>query len=362
MSGYLGLAIAMVWASSLAWQPGPASAAPPPGRPGMASQAGLAAVPRLVAPHPVNSLLLDWYDARRSRAVPVRVYFAADLTEPAPVVVFSHDVGYTRDDYAYLGTAWASHGYVTVHVQHAGSDRAQRELLHPRESMRRAFEDANNTLQRGLDIRFVLDQLEMLDRGHGPLAGRLDLARVGVAGHELGALTALALAGQVIYNSRGQPLSITDARVRAVLAISPPVAAQKDIQDAVYNVVRVPCLHITGTCDDSLLGSTRAGDRRVPFDEIHGADQFLVTFFDADNGTFPGHRRQRVEGRTDPLLHELTTLCSLAFWDSQLRRDPRAIAWMEQGGLSNLIGMQGVAERKLVAGPMMTAAHLGLER
>ena len=345
MSGQISLAIAIVWAGSLAWGPGPASAAPPQSGPqAFVSPAGQA-VPRLTAPHTVNSLLLDWRDVRRNRAVPIRIYFPIDLAEPMPVIVFSHDVGLTRDDYAYLGLAWAAHGYVAVHVQHAGSDRAQRGTLRPRETMRRAFEDANNTLQRGLDIRFAFDQLQILDRGPGPLGGRLDLGRLGVAGHELGALTALAVAGQVIYSSGGQPLSIADPRVKAVLAISAPVADSKEIQDAVYSTIRVPCLHVTGTCDDSLLGSTRAGEHRVPFDEIRGTDQFLVTFFDADNATFSGHKRQRVEGRKNPLLHELTTWCSLAFWDAQLRRNPRALAWLEQGGLSNLIGMQGVAER-----------------
>ena len=43
-----------------------------------------------------------------------------------------------------------------------------------------------------------------------------------------------------------------------------------------------------------------------------------------------------------------------------LHRD--AIAWMEQGGLSALIGMQGVAERKLAAEPVMVATQPGMAR
>ena len=38
------------------------------------------------------------------------------------MIVFSHGLGGTRDGYEYLGRHWASYGYVSVHLQHKGSD------------------------------------------------------------------------------------------------------------------------------------------------------------------------------------------------------------------------------------------------
>ena len=40
-----------------------------------------------------------------------------------PVVVFSHGMGGSRRGYSYLGSYWAAHGFVAMHVQHIGSDR-----------------------------------------------------------------------------------------------------------------------------------------------------------------------------------------------------------------------------------------------
>src|SRR4051812_39599848 len=72
----------------------------------------------------VETLKLEWRDAKRQRDVPAKIYFPKDATGACPLIVFSHGLGGTRDGYEYLGRYWASHGYVSVHVQHLGSDDA----------------------------------------------------------------------------------------------------------------------------------------------------------------------------------------------------------------------------------------------
>ena len=68
----------------------------------------------------------EWRDASRDRTIPVRIYYPAQGSGPFPVIVFSHGLGGSRDGYRYLGERWASRGYVSVHLQHPGSDK---ELL-----------------------------------------------------------------------------------------------------------------------------------------------------------------------------------------------------------------------------------------
>ena len=61
-------------------------------------------------------------------------------SEQFPVIVFSTGLGRSRDDCAYLGRHWASCGYVSVHVQHKGSDEEVRQgSLRPRKELQRAF-------------------------------------------------------------------------------------------------------------------------------------------------------------------------------------------------------------------------------
>ena len=78
-----------------------------------------AAERKLLATH---FLRLDWTDAARGRTVPAKIYYPTDAAGPFPVIVFSHGLGGTREAYEYLARQWAANGYVSVHLQHPGSD------------------------------------------------------------------------------------------------------------------------------------------------------------------------------------------------------------------------------------------------
>ena len=70
----------------------------------------------------VSVLKLDWHDSARDRHVPAKIYFPKEGAGPFPVVIFSHGLGGSREGYEYLGRHWAGCGYVSVHLQHIGSD------------------------------------------------------------------------------------------------------------------------------------------------------------------------------------------------------------------------------------------------
>ena len=121
-------------------------------------------------------------DLSRDRTVPVKVYLPATKL-PEAVVIFSHGLGGSRENSAYLGEHWAAHGYVAVFVQHAGSDEAVwkgAEPSHRLETLKKAI-TLKAAVDRYLDIPFVLDQLEKwnAESGHS-LEGRLDLEHIGL--------------------------------------------------------------------------------------------------------------------------------------------------------------------------------------
>ncbi|MFN7645329.1 MAG: hypothetical protein ACK5PW_19980, partial [Burkholderiales bacterium] len=72
-----------------------------------------------------DAIDLDWVDAARERAVPVRLYLprAATPDRPVPLAVFSHGIGGSRRGYTWLGRFVAAHGIASLHLQHVGSDR-----------------------------------------------------------------------------------------------------------------------------------------------------------------------------------------------------------------------------------------------
>src|SRR5450432_2590905 len=93
----------------------------------------------------------DWNDSARNRAVPVKIYFPTDGSGPFPVIIFSHGLGGTRETYEYLGRQWAANGYVSVHLQHIGTDdSAWRGQDKPMESMKRAI-NLQQAIERAKD-------------------------------------------------------------------------------------------------------------------------------------------------------------------------------------------------------------------
>src|ERR1051325_6730647 len=97
----------------------------------------------VVPVHAQQPLVLreTWRDAARDRTGPVKIFVPRDAVRH-PVIVFSHGLGATREAYEYLGNAWARAGFVTVCLQHAGTDAGiYRPGVSRLEAMQRAVTD-----------------------------------------------------------------------------------------------------------------------------------------------------------------------------------------------------------------------------
>lgn len=69
--------------------------------------------PLAVGNSEVRSETFEVSDGKRERTIPIRVYFPA-TGKAAPVILFSHGLGGSRDNNPYLGKHWAARGYVVV--------------------------------------------------------------------------------------------------------------------------------------------------------------------------------------------------------------------------------------------------------
>ncbi len=289
----------------------------------------------------------EWRDEARERVVPVKWWHPVG-GGPFPVVLFSHGLGGTRESSAYLGEHLASHGYVTLHLQHAGSDEAVwRDAKRPLEEMRAAARDLENLVDRPADVTFAIDELTRRTAQESwPLQGKLDLATLGIAGHSFGAYTALCAAGRKLVPPIGRPRVVGDARVKAALAMSAP-ASERELANGSYDDIVVPCFHMTGTKDDSPIGDTTAAQRRIPFDVTVHAPRYLLILDGAQHHAFGDERTTGLRLRPrDPAHHPLIRAGALAFFDATLRHDPVAQAWLDEGGYAQALGAKGTFERR----------------
>jgi predicted dienelactone hydrolase len=281
------------------------------------------AVPSAELPEPVDITVKS--DAR-SRDVPLRIYLPV-AKGAAPVVLFSHGLGGTREGSGYLGRHWAARGYAVVYLQHEGSDDSvwRSKRLGERMNAMRQAANAQNFMLRVADVKSVLDQLEEWNKSDDhELSGRLDMDRVGMSGHSFGAVTTQAVSGQRF----GRGLHLTNPRIKAAVAFSPSGPRQGDAKDA-FGRVEIPWMVMTGTKDVALVGDTDVESRLSVFPALPPGDKYELVLDKAEHSAFsdrplPGDKQKR-----NPNHHRAILALSTAFWDAVLRDDEAAKSWLE---------------------------------
>ena len=201
----------------------------------------------------VVPLDLTIHDEARNRDIPIRIYRCGKI-KSAPVLLFSHGLGGSREMGLYLGEHWAARGYIAVFLQHPGSDTSVWKGKRPAQIMAAMKEAANaeNFLLRAKDVPAVLDQLEIWNKdSKHDLFEAFNLNQVGMSGHSFGAVTTQAVSGQT--TARGN-FNLTDPRIKAALPMSPSSPAVGDPASA-FGKVGIPWLLMTGTHDVSAIGA-----------------------------------------------------------------------------------------------------------
>jgi len=281
---------------------------------------------------------LTVHDAARNRDLPIRVYLPTNTT-PVPVVLFSHGLGGNREGSKFLGEHWAARGYVAVFLQHPGSDdsvwKGKPSSTRMAEMNRAA--SLENFKLRVADVPAVLDQLEIwnTNKAH-PLAGRMNLKKVGMSGHSFGAVTTEAVSGET-FPLGGQKL--TDARITAAIAFSPSSPRAGGAAKA-FGSVKIPWLLMTGTKDISPIGQQDVKSRLAVFPNLKGAPKYEVVLNNAEHSAFtdralPGDHEPR-----NPNHHRVILALSTAFWDAYLKDDPAAREWLNGGGPQEVMEVQ----------------------
>ncbi len=292
----------------------------------------------------VVPLDLTIHDEARNRDIPIRVYRCGDI-QSAPVLLFSHGLGGSREMGLYLGEHWAARGYIAVFLQHPGSDTSVWKGKRPVQIMAAMKEAANaeNFLLRAKDVPAVLDQLERWNKdAMHPLFGAFNLEQVGMSGHSFGAVTTQAVSGQT--TARGN-FNLTDARIKAALPMSPSSPAVGDPASA-FGKVSLPWLLMTGTQDVSAIGCATVPTRRAVYTALPPGGKYELVLEEAEHSVFtdrelPGDRHKR-----NPNHHRVILAVSTAFWDAYLKRDEQAKSWLDGEGPRTVMEAQDLWQRK----------------
>lgn len=229
---------------------------------------------------------MTWTDPSRQREIPVRLYWPAEAApgKPVPLVVFSHGLGGSRAGYSYLGRHWASLGFASLHVQHAGSDRAVwgGNIFKLVGNLQSAASESQ-AIDRAKDVSFAITHI-LASKDYG---AQINPDAIAVAGHSYGANTAMLVGGAAVERN-GKPMSFRDDRVKALILISAPPFIGEGDMTTILGPIKVPTLHVTGTDDIIRVPGHYSDmhDRIAVFDALAAPGKVLTVFKGASHSIF----------------------------------------------------------------------------
>ena len=288
-------------------------------------------------PHKIlihKDVLID--PARENRKIPYKIYYpVAHSLEHLPVIIWSHGLGGSRDGAAFLARYIASHGYVLINIQHAGTDTSLWEGKpgHPWDVIRAAKITREDSLNRFYDVPFLLDQLPEIAKSKEEIGSHINLDVIGMSGHSFGALTSQVITGQLFPDSSDKLSSIKDPRVKAgiLYSFNPIDHLSDEDPSAVYGDMSVPLFFMTGTEDSSPINGKDYKYRMPVYDHAGSKEKYLLILNDGDHMVFAGSRGKLEDNPKRHKHEEIIKVCSLAFWDAHLKEDKLAKAWLTDG-------------------------------
>ncbi len=244
-------------------------------------------------------------DFSRNRRLPVDIYLPqgnsqAEVKPPYPLIVISHGLASDRTTFAYLAQHLTSYGFAVAVLEHPGSNAERIQLYFA--GLAGPPEPAE-FINRPLDIKFLLNELERLEKSDPTLQGKLNFQQIGAIGQSFGGYTVLTLAGAAInFNQLYQDCNrnnsffnvslllqcqaaelsprdyqLKDDRIKVVMAINPidsTVLGQGGISQ-----IKIPVMLVAGSQD---IFAPPVSEQILPFTWLTDSNKYLALI---ENGT-----------------------------------------------------------------------------
>lgn len=298
---------------------------------------------------------LEFFDVKRNRSLLTDLYLP-NVQHPTPVIVISHGLGLDSSNFRYLANHLVSHGLAVIvpnHTQLSFIKSNQKKLI-----------EANEFIHRPLDIKYILDQLEIANQSDPKFKGKLNLQQVGVFGQSFGGYTALALAGakinfeqlekdcqpealqntwnmSLLLQCRALELStkfrqkddinLRDQRVKAAIAVNPITSSI--FGKSGLNQIQAPVMFI-GSSEDTVAPALY--EQILPFSWLNNPHKYLVmlvggTHFSSIGNSNPGSQQVALPanmiGNASQARAYINTF-SLSFLQTYISQKPEYIPYL----------------------------------
>ncbi|MBD2134866.1 alpha/beta hydrolase [Sphaerospermopsis sp. FACHB-1094] len=301
---------------------------------------------------------LEFFDITRDRHLLTDIYIP-NLQNTTPVIVISHGLGLDSSNFRYLAKHLASHGFAVVVPNHPHLFFNNRN--------NRKIEEANEFINRPLDIKYILDKLEKTNQSDGEFKGKLNLQQVGIFGQSFGGYTALALAGAKINfqqlqkdcqpdalqdtwnmslllqcralelqnkSTQQENINLRDQRIKAAIAVNPITSSI--FGESGLNQMQTPVMFI-GSSEDTVAPALY--EQILPFSWLTNPHKYLVmlvgaTHFSSIGNSNPGSQQIALPpdmvGNASQSRAYINSL-SLPFFQTFVYQKPQYLPYLNAG-------------------------------
>lgn len=238
--------------------------------------------------HAITTMAATWN--RGASSFDVSIAMPAQ-SGPFPLLLYLPGLGETRAAGDGWRSAWAQAGYAVVSIQPLSEDAQVWTSARARagDFVALARERYAGAAMRAR-IAALGGAMAELRRRHelreAPLE-RVDLSRVALIGYDLGAYTAMVIAGEKIRDAAPPPP--LPLPVRAVIALSPYADFSGVPLGERYGGISAPVLSVTSDIDtDALALVPSPALRKAAFQYMPARDKYLLTLADIPHQTLAG--------------------------------------------------------------------------
>ena len=269
---------------------------------------------------------------KTGRSIKLRVRLPAKHA-PTGMILYSPGLGSGVSNGEAWCEAWRQAGYLVVTLAHPVTDDSLWQTS-DKQSFKANMQRALAGPQYGLrvsDCSFALDHCLQSEQ----LAPYIDPARIGLAGHSYGALTAQTIAGQPLGAN-----TMRDPRIKAVIAFSPGATSPERAKT--MSSVEIPFFCITGDRDqfvtfkkdaDAIQLGVSLANRESVFANLPTGKKLQLKLRDADHMSFAGEvvdpkrfsRDIKVTEQGNRALWGRVSQMTTAFWQYYLAADGRSV-------------------------------------
>ena len=293
---------------------------------------------------------------KSSNQFQANLYIPLEITEPAPIVVISPGFSSEPMAFDYLGKHLATHGITVAIPEHIGSGKNNKTAV--LQGRKELVINPIEFVERPLDVKYVLDELELLALSDPFFKKRLNIDEVGVIGHSLGGYTALALAGAKINNRKlrdrcqnkkivlnislllqcraselpSLPYQLKDERIKGVIAVSP-------ISSVVFgseslSQINVPTMIVAGSKD---IVAPVIQEQIYPFTWLKTPVKYLALMNPADHFSNSGSAEkssfestfiEEIMGESSYSTKDYLKALSLAFVKAQICNESEYLSYL----------------------------------